>query len=95
MGGRGDGYQKHINSYASTSILTLQHQLYSTTCQVKILCRAFDAICEDEVDEDEVNGLTEGLAAVVEHLEKISCQLDNFKEPVDLNIMAKVAPLSR
>lgn len=35
----------------NTSILTLQHQLYSTICQVKILCRAFDAICENEVDE--------------------------------------------
>jgi hypothetical protein len=77
----------------NTSILALQHQLYSTICQVKVLSRAFDAICEDEVDEDEVNGLTEGFSDVVDRLEDISRKLDDFKEPVDLNVVAKIAHL--
>lgn len=47
------------------SILTLQNQLYSTMCQVKVLCRACDALCVEEVDPDEVNGLTEGFSDVV------------------------------
>lgn len=78
----------------NTSVLEIQHQIYSTICQVKILCRAFDAICENEVDEDEVNGLTEGLTDVVNQLEDLSKKLDDFKEPIDLNVVAKVAQLA-
>jgi hypothetical protein len=74
----------------NTSILSLQQQLYSTICQVKILCWAFDAVCEDEVDADEVNGLTEGFSDVVNQLEEISGKLDDFKEPVDLQVVTKV-----
>jgi hypothetical protein len=80
-------------SVKNTSIVVLQHQLYSTICQVKVLCRAFDAICEDEVDEDEVNGLTEGFSDVVEQLEELSKKLDDLKVPVDLRVVANVARL--
>ncbi len=71
------------------SILGVQHQLYSTICQAKVLIRAFDAICEDEVDEDEVNGLTEGFSDVVIQLESISQKLDDFRKPVDLKVVVK------
>lgn len=74
----------------NTSILSLQQQLYSTICQVKVLCRAFDAVCEDEIDADEVNGLTEGFSDIVSQLEDISGKLDVFKNPVDLQTVAKV-----
>lgn len=77
-------------AFSNTSILSLQRQLYSTICQVKILCRAFDAVCENEVDADEVNGLTEGFSDVVSQLEEVSGKLDNFKQPVDLQVVAKV-----
>lgn len=78
----------------NTSLNVLQHQVYSTICQVKVLSRAFDAICEDEVDEDEVNSLTEGLSGVVERLENVSQQLGELKQPVDLQVVARVAHLA-
>lgn len=75
------------------SIIGLQQQLYSAICQIKILSRAFDAIWDGEVDEDEANGFTEGFFDVVDQLEEISKQLDDFKEPVDLNVAAQIVQM--
>ena len=78
-----------------TSMVALQHQLYSAICQIKVLSRAFDAIWNGEVDEDEVNGFTEGFSEVVDKLVKISRQLDDFKDPGELTKLAKITPLHR
>ncbi len=76
---------------SNTGVLQLQAQLYSAICQVKILCRAFDAMSEEHEDEDEVNGLTEGLSDVVDQLEGVHNTLDAFKKPVALHVVANVA----
>lgn len=82
-------------SVNNTSIVTLQRQLYSTICQLKVLCRAFDTIWDGEVDEEEANGFTEGFSDVVDTLKDISKTLDNLKEPVELNTVARVTYLQR
>ena len=74
----------------NTSIVALQRQLYSTICRIKVLSRAYDAMCGDEIDADEVNGLTEGFSEVVDKLQEVSGKLDDFKEPVDLNVVTQV-----
>ena len=79
----------------NTSIVTLQRQLYSTICQIKVLCRAFDAIWDGEVDEEEANGFTEGFSEIVDTLRDISRQLDKLKESDDLNMVSKVTYLQR
>ena len=74
----------------NTSIVTLQGQLYSAICHIKVLTRAYDAMCGDEIDADEVNGLTEGFSEVIDKLQEVSRKLDDFKEPVDLNVVTQV-----
>ncbi len=72
------------------SIVTLQGQLYSAICHIKVLSRAYDAMCGDEIDADEVNGLTEGFSEVVDKLQNVSRKLDEFKKPADLNVVTQV-----
>lgn len=82
-------------SVTNTPIVTLQHLLYSTICHIKVLSRAFDAIWDGEVDEEEANGFTEGFSEVVNKLKEISRQLDALKEPDDVNTVSKVTYLQR
>lgn len=74
----------------NTSVVTLQRQLYSAICHIKVLSHAYDAMCRDEIDADEVNGLTEGFSEVVDKLQEVSRKLDDFKEPIGLNVVAQV-----
>ncbi len=50
-------------------------------------------MCGDEIDADEVNGLTEGFAEVVNRLQTVSRKLDEFKEPADLNVITQVVQM--
>ncbi len=75
---------------SNISIVTLQGQLYSAICHIKVLSCAYDAMCGDEVDADEVNGLTEGFSEVVDKLQEVSRTLDEFKESADLNVVTQV-----
>ena len=74
----------------NTAFGALQDQLYSAICHIKVLSCAYDAMCGDEIDADEVNGLTEGFSEVIDKLQEVSRKLDEFKEPVDLNVVAEV-----
>lgn len=82
-------------SIKTTSIVTLQRQLSSTVCQLKVLVRAFDAMWDGEVDEEEANGFTEGFSDVVDRLKDVSKTLDTLKESDDVNTVSKVTYLQR
>ncbi len=77
----------------NTSIVTLQGQLYSAICHIKVLLRVYDAMCGDEIDADEVTGLTEGFAEVVDRLQTVPRTLDKFKEPADLNMVTQIVQM--